>query len=173
MCECFPRRYSRLPFEVHTHVSPFYSESLLGSARAYVPFHDNVSFTWTDSERSAIGGESCIFLLRPGIYHVEAKKGNEVAVATVQVMRADLPIVARYEVQHASNESSRDGKVVAHVENVSTHSYLWSNGNITILPCLEDASAGNYSVSILDDKFRALPFVHACGPATIEVKKGQ
>lgn len=129
-----------------------------------------MSFTWTDADGLVLSTCAYIDGLRPGLYHVRAEREGKVAVATVEVLAAHVPVVVGYETEHASHDGAWDGKVTALVENVETHVFQWSNGSLTLVPQLEDVGPGTYSVSILDARHAVVPHVHACGPANVSVE---
>ena len=150
---------------MHTSASPFYSETMRGSVRAHVA--RDATYTWRNVSGEVIAHGSSVYDLSPGVYHVTAVADGSRAHAAVEVTRARLPTVLAYLTTPATHENAWDGSVVASVCNVSTHAYRWSTGAITVLPELRDVPPGDYSVSILDAKHRVVPFMHACGPATV------
>ena len=163
---CCPSSYQHLPIDLTTSVTPYYGSEVRGSAHAHVN-DEAVSFMWTDSHRRILGATASIHDLTPGMYHVTVQKLECTAKASVQVTEGTLPVVLGYECGSASNEAAWDGWVSASVSNVDTHAYLWSNGQITLLPRLDDVRAGTYSVSVLDAHHRAVPHIHACKSVTV------
>lgn len=155
------------PLEVQTSTVPYYSEAMPGAALAQAD--GRVTFTWTDAQRRVVGTGARAAGLPPGTYHVtacDARAGTR-ATATVQVSRAQLPVVAGYACDPASHEAAWDGRVRAHVDNATTHQFLWSTGAITLLPELGGLRPGTYSASVLDPSGRAVPYVHACEAAEV------
>lgn len=149
-------------------VEPYYSESLQGSASITITSSDTV-VTWTDAKHCVVGVAPRISHLRPGVYtvrvHDPGRRHHDHAVC---VPHSGIPTVCGYDTHQASHEGAWDGRVVAHVSGVTTHTFLWSTGAITIVPELVDVAPGNYSASILDARHQAVPYVHACCGATVD-----
>ena len=168
---CLPSRYSRLPVELHTSAQPYYGDELRGAVSVRIT--DCVgrpSITWTDASRRVVGTQACANDLLPGTYRATVRVGGQVARATVEVEAATLPSVVGYDTAPASHDGAWDGSVVARVQNVDTHMYLWSTGEVSVMPELTDVHPGTYSVSVVDASGRAVPHVHACAAAVIGVQ---
>lgn len=69
--------------------------------------------------------------------------------------KGNLPQVLSYEVQHCTDDYSRDGSVTAKVENVPPNtSFLWTSGVVTKKPEINDVPPGTYSATpILEGGF--------------------
>ena len=91
------------------------------------------------------------------------------------------PIVNRYTVTHATTDNSRDGYIVAHIENAPENArYLWTNGIITDTPELEDVRTGWYSVTLLPSEeseedternTQDINLIQKSGPVFVGIKK--
>lgn len=166
--------YAPLAFEISTSTTPHYSDAVCGTACVHVRTcpHTAPTYVWTEAATHRIVGTTQeVKGLSPGVYAVVARSGRATAGALVEVVPASMPTVTGYSAAAASFDGATDGCVVAHVGNVTTHAFCWSNGAITLVPELRDVKAGTYSVSILDAKLCACPYVHACSAAHVGVRQ--
>ena len=114
--------------------------------------------------------------VQPGEYEImvtDATGRSE--MVRVSVRTHCIPTVVAYEVQHASNDFARDGRIVATVQNTSSETqYLWSTGVVTPEPVLEDVRPGLYTVTpfhLVRSEQSDTPTIHACQPIRVESGK--
>ena len=155
---------------VYVATQPFYSDTLLGSATIVCQNkdNDNTRHIWKTLQNEIVGTGNTCSNLHAGNYVVTTRTSKETIDTHFTISNSTLPIVLGYTTRNSSHETAWDGSIVANVSNVGMHTFLWSNGEITITPELNNVSAGCYSVCILDEANRIVNFVHASGPAWIK-----
>lgn len=108
------------------------------------------------------------FDVPPGAYTVCAFDAtNASIVAQLVVEWMNIPTVVGYTVTHATQDTSRDGEIMAVVRNTDDKQvqYLWTGGIITDEPILKDARPGTYTATPIHAG-NAM-FLHACDPAVV------
>ena len=127
--------------------------------------HEDVVLQWKDLDDDAVVSEDGMQIenLLPGTYSCVVALDNVSWASLVTVEDLNVCIVTGYETEDASMDNSRDGRIVALVENVPDDvEYLWTSGVMTKFPVLEDANPGRYSVSMVLKDRMCLYLVNAC-----------
>ena len=83
--------------------------------------------------------------------------------------------VTEYVCDHASTDTSRDGKVDAKLSEDLPEGtrFLWTNGTITPTSVLRNCSVGIYTVTPISIHNATIPILYACAPAIISVQGEQ
>lgn len=172
-CPERPERYSRsrkLRAPVVVFVTPAFGE-LGGEACVFAAADSHFQWSAVDEHQRALSSETSgrVSGLRPGRYRVSVDDQEQ--TVDFEVRASDIPTVSGYTVTPASAEFSRDGEVRAHL-NVPEYADVliaWSNGAFTTERTLRGVKPGVYVATVLQLSGQAVPSLHACAPATVNV----
>ena len=174
ICARFQKVYYELD-SVTVEISPAISTTSTGTIKCKTS--SPASFEWDNLDEDAIfsSEKDEVENVKPGQYalHVEMEMGGSIDVDIV-VGTLEFPVVTSYSIIDATTDNSRDGKIIATIENLPGNAtFLWTNGIVTDKPELEDVRPGRYSVSLLshDAGGDSHIFIHACAPASVGVQR--
>ena len=178
-------RFSRIYYDLSSiiiQVFPALSSESFGSITC-TPSKDT-SYEWSDMNEEAELSENGdqVNSVRPGTYSLLAHLPEGDIEIQVRMNHMTYPIVTRYTVTHATTDNSRDGHIIAHIENAPENArFLWTNGIITNTPELEDVRTGWYSVTLLpsekseedaeEENEEENIFIQKSGPVFVGIKK--
>ena len=173
LCMCGKKIPNNM-LQMNVTVTECYDEKV-GAKISCAPLGEEpITYEWYNSNKNNVelnfdSTKSEATNVPPGDYYIKATDRNGLTNnIKVTVNKTKIPVVVGYEIENASTQVSRDGKITAHiVPQIEGIRYLWTTGAITDDSVLEDVRCGMYTVCLMSRNNEPIPFIHASQPAIV------
>lgn len=163
-------------FSVHTIITKTFYGFQTGCINVFVDGTVNPTLLWKDETGKIMNPADPYKVenLGRGIYELTVvdEKRNNVDVKLC-VDAENVICVSGYNVQHATSDFNRDGRIEARISgDTKDCRFMWSTHVFTERPVLEDVAPGIYGIIILPRESSPLPVLYVCHPATVKGYNG-
>ena len=174
--KCF-KKNREIPINVVC--TPAMSEKHGGKIDCFLPSHIKYSIEWMSNGKTALLNLSDdrlhAYNVKPGTYEIIVKQLNSERESRVfaAVDLIDFVAITGYTIEHATTDTSYDGRVVADYTSHSNQdlNFLWTNGTITNSNSLYNIRPGYYTACPVSKLGETIKFIHLVPPAQVRTKR--
>ena len=115
--------------------------------------------------------------MKPGIYEIIVTPYNTQTQYSVNAIvdLVDFVSITGYTIEHATTDTSYDGKVIADYSSPfeEEFNFLWTNGSITHNNSLNNIRPGYYTACPISKSGNTVRFIHLVPPAHVRTQRSK